>query len=104
MRDRVPPVGETGADRLVLDTWRDGRRGGTGARFDWGLLDRHPDRARMLLGGGLTPETAAEAAGLETWGLDVNSGVEEKPGIKSAAKLAVFFHRRRGPGRRGGPA
>jgi indole-3-glycerol phosphate synthase/phosphoribosylanthranilate isomerase len=100
VRDRVPGVRETGADRLVLDTWRDGRRGGTGERFDWSLVEGHPDRPSLLLGGGLTPALAASASRLATWGLDVNSGVEDAPGLKSAGKLAAFFEGRRAPGRR----
>jgi indole-3-glycerol phosphate synthase/phosphoribosylanthranilate isomerase len=100
VRDRVPAVRETAADRLVLDTWRDGRRGGTGERFDWSLVEGHPDRPHLLLGGGLTPALAASASRLDTWGLDVNSGVEDAPGIKSAEQLAAFFEGRRATGRR----
>ena len=99
IRDHIPRVADTGADRLVLDTWRGDRRGGTGERFDWALLDRYPDRAAVLLGGGLAPESAAAAAAQGTWGLDVNSGVEAAPGVKSAGKLAAFFGNRRAAGR-----
>lgn len=99
VRDRVPRVAETGADRLVLDTWRDGRRGGTGARFDWALLEGYPDRDRVFLGGGLTPEVAAAADTIGCAGLDVSSGVEDAPGVKSAQRLAAFFAARRGSGR-----
>ena len=96
VKDRVPAVAETGADRLVLDTWRGDKRGGTGERFDWSLLDGYADRSRVLLSGGLTAEVAAQAEALGCYGLDVNSGVEERPGIKSPARLAQFFAARRG--------
>jgi indole-3-glycerol phosphate synthase/phosphoribosylanthranilate isomerase len=99
VRDRVPAVEETGADKLVLDTWRDGTRGGTGTRFDWSLLDRYPDRDRVILSGGLVPEVVAAAEALGCYGLDVSSGVEERPGIKSPARLHEFFAARRGNGR-----
>jgi indole-3-glycerol phosphate synthase/phosphoribosylanthranilate isomerase len=101
IRDHIPTPVDTGADRLVLDTWREDRRGGTGARFDWALLEGYPQLDRVLLGGGLTPETAAAADALGTGGLDVNSGVEISPGVKSAARLREFLEARRGSGRRG---
>ncbi len=100
VRDRIPALGDTGADRMVLDTWRAGQRGGTGERFDWRLLAGNPDRDNILLGGGLTPAVAAEAGLVGAWGLDVNSGVETAPGIKSAERIHAFLAARRGPGRR----
>ena len=100
IRDAVPPVSETAADRLVLDTHRPGRRGGTGERFDWSLLDDHPQRDRMILGGGLTPQVAASADSLGAWALDVCSGLESAPGIKDHNELRRFFGALRGAGRR----
>jgi indole-3-glycerol phosphate synthase/phosphoribosylanthranilate isomerase len=99
VRDRVPPLAATGADRLLLDAWRRDRRGGTGERFDWALLDGHADRDRLILSGGLTPEQAAAADELDLFALDVNSGVEQAPGLKSPDLLAAFLAARRGQGR-----
>ena len=99
IKDRIPLLAETGADRIVLDTWRGDRRGGTGERFDWSLLANYPDRHRAVLSGGLTPAVAVAAEATGCWGLDVNSGVEERPGIKSAERLRDFFAARRGTGR-----
>lgn len=99
VRDRVPALAESGADRLVLDTWAEGARGGTGRTFDWDLLRSASDLDRSLLGGGLTPARAAAAESLGTWGLDVNSGVELAPGVKSPEAVRAFFAARRGTGR-----
>jgi indole-3-glycerol phosphate synthase/phosphoribosylanthranilate isomerase len=99
VKERIPSIAETGADRLLLDTWRGDRRGGTGERFDWSLLEGYPDRHRVLLSGGLSAGVAAAADALGCYGLDVNSGVEERPGIKSSARLAEFFAALRGEGR-----
>lgn len=96
VRDRVPRVAETGADRLVLDSHDDRQRGGTGKRFNWALLDGHPDLDRIVLGGGLAPESVAAAEALGAWALDVNSGVERGPGRKDPVRMAEFFDIRRG--------
>ena len=99
VRDVIPRVEDTGADRLLLDTWQPDRRGGTGVRFDWSVVQRHPQRDRLVLSGGLAPDVAGAAERLGVWGLDVNSGVEESPGVKSPRRLEAFFAARRGLGR-----
>jgi len=104
VRDEVPRVADTGADRLVLDTFAPGARGGTGRRFDWRLLRNHPDLDRMLLGGGLTADAVPAAEQVGCWGLDVNSGVERAPGQKDPIRLAAFLDARRGRGRSPGAA
>lgn len=99
VKQEVPRLAGTGADRLVLDAHAEGARGGTGRRFNWGLLRDHPDLDRILLGGGLTPEAVYAAEAVGAWGLDVNSGVERAPGEKDPVKVATFLERRRGHGR-----
>jgi indole-3-glycerol phosphate synthase/phosphoribosylanthranilate isomerase len=100
VRDEVPRVDQTGADRLVLDGHDDRMRGGTGRRFNWALLTGYPDLGRVLLSGGLTPEAVPSAEAIGTWGLDVNSGVERAPGRKDPVLVAAFLDARRGIGRR----
>jgi indole-3-glycerol phosphate synthase/phosphoribosylanthranilate isomerase len=99
-----PPIASTGADRLLLEAGVSGSgpRGGTGRTFDWGRLKYYGDASRCLVAGGLTPTNAAAADRLDVWGLDVSSGVEERPGVKSQAKLAAFLGARRGRGRDAG--
>jgi len=92
----VPAVDATGAERLLLDASVAGARGGTGSRFDWGLVSEHPQRDQMILAGGLRADNAAEADSLGMWALDVSSGVEAAPGLKSAALLTEFFGALRG--------
>jgi indole-3-glycerol phosphate synthase/phosphoribosylanthranilate isomerase len=100
VRDSIPAVGGFNEDRLLLDTWSADTRGGTGETFDWSLLDGRPDLDRIILSGGLTPSNAAAAEATGVGGLDVNSGVETKPGIKDAKLVAAFLAARRGVGRR----
>jgi indole-3-glycerol phosphate synthase/phosphoribosylanthranilate isomerase len=100
VQDEVPSVEETGADRLLLDAFTPGMRGGTGQRFDWSLLkDRRLDK--IILSGGLKPGNAPDADANQAFALDVNSGVEERPGIKSEKLLGQFFGELRGQGRSG---
>ncbi|HSE53747.1 MAG TPA: bifunctional indole-3-glycerol-phosphate synthase TrpC/phosphoribosylanthranilate isomerase TrpF [Gemmatimonadales bacterium] len=98
VQERIPARG--GADRLLLDGWTAGRLGGTGRTFDWSLLEQFPERAEVILAGGLRASNVAAAAALETWALDASSGVESAPGRKDPGLLRDFFtQRRRLPGR-----
>jgi indole-3-glycerol phosphate synthase/phosphoribosylanthranilate isomerase len=106
---RVPLRTGIGADRLLLDGtapgWdgRAARLGGWGIPFDWSALAGYPERAEVVLAGGLRAGNVAAAAALGTWALDVSSGVESAPGEKDPELLAAFFaERRRLPGRGGG--
>ncbi len=96
-----PPIAESGADRLLIEGDGPGPRGGSRRSFDWRVLAGYADAARCLVAGGLAPDNVGEADRLLVWGLDVSSGVEERPGVKSAARLAAFLATRRGQGRSG---
>lgn len=83
------------ADALLLDARPpEGSRiaGGHGQRFDWRILTEARPAMPWILAGGLTPETMGEA--IRTTGadfVDVASGVEEAPGVKSLARIAAFL-------------
>jgi phosphoribosylanthranilate isomerase len=67
------------------------RPGGHGAAFDWQLLRGRSFLRPWLLGGGLNADNVARA--IETSGaqaVDVSSGVETAPGVKSAEMIAAF--------------
>jgi indole-3-glycerol phosphate synthase/phosphoribosylanthranilate isomerase len=87
----VPPLEETGADRLVLDGYRQGRHGGTGTAFAWDRIPEGAIRDRIILAGGITPENAAAAARLGCWGLDVASATESAPGVKDPERMGRLF-------------
>ncbi|MGR3503599.1 phosphoribosylanthranilate isomerase [Pseudaestuariivita sp.] len=66
--------------------------GGNGVSFDWRLVAHRRWTHPWMLAGGLTPENAAEAVALTGAGqLDVSSGVEDAPGVKSAEKVRAFL-------------
>ncbi len=76
---------------LLLDAYVSGVPGGTGERFDWSLIPAHLPKP-VVLSGGLTPENVAEAVEqIRPWAVDVSSGVEARPGVKDATKVAAFI-------------
>jgi phosphoribosylanthranilate isomerase len=63
---------------------------GSGRVFDWRMAEGAPSGVRLLLAGGLTSHNVAYAIKLvRPWGVDVSSGVEEKPGKKRASACAL---------------
>jgi phosphoribosylanthranilate isomerase len=66
--------------------------GGNGIAFDWTLLAGRTWRLPWLLSGGLTPATVAGAvAATGAKGVDVSSGVEERPGVKNVQMIGDFI-------------
>lgn len=67
-------------------------RGGTGRCADWSRAALVSQARPLVLAGGLTAETVSDAiAQVRPWGIDVSSGVEDSPGVKSATRLVEFF-------------
>ncbi|MGF1532051.1 MAG: phosphoribosylanthranilate isomerase [Puniceicoccaceae bacterium] len=83
------------ADTILVDSYSKGRFGGNGKTGNWEgfrrLVAKYPDKT-FVLAGGLNGDNVLQA--LEVTGatiIDVNSGVEETPGLKSAEKLGALF-------------
>jgi phosphoribosylanthranilate isomerase len=85
-RETVLKTAETGADYLLLDQGS----GGTGAAFDWALLDGGALFGTLsvpcFLAGGITLYNAKAALALKPFGIDVSSGVETE-GVKDRDKM-----------------
>ncbi|MFH1419157.1 MAG: phosphoribosylanthranilate isomerase [Planctomycetota bacterium] len=106
--EKVHAFRDAGIGGILLDAFSAESRGGSGRRFDWdlvagvreaGALDDPPP---LILAGGLTPENVrAGIRRLRPWGVDVSSGVEDEPGIKSAEKIGRFVATVRSATRRG---
>ena len=80
-------VDDHGADVVLLDA----PVPGGGVPFDWTLVGDLTSRHRVLLAGGLRPETVAAAVTtVGPWGVDVASGVESAPGRKDHDALRRF--------------
>ena len=86
-------------DSMKLDGIRDylvdngsaGRHGGTGETFDWRLAEKLRSWGRIWLAGGLNPRNVGEAIRtVRPHAVDVSTGVEISPGIKSADLMRAF--------------
>jgi phosphoribosylanthranilate isomerase len=73
------------ARSLLLDTYAKDKVGGTGKTFDWQLAVKIKETGLpVILSGGLGPSNIEEAIRVvRPYAVDVNSGVEERPGKKS---------------------
>ncbi len=103
----VPISGETSATDLIasveeyaavcryvlLDTAVGGASGGTGQTFDWTIAQELAQSDRKLfVAGGLTPGNVRDVIDLiGPFGIDVSSGVEESPGVKSFEKITALM-------------
>ena len=79
----------------LLDAYVEGALpGGTGASFAWELVAQAKPHGPVILAGGLTPETVAEAIlRVRPYGVDVSTGVERAPGLKDHRKVRAFVAR-----------
>jgi phosphoribosylanthranilate isomerase len=78
----------------------EGPASGTGKTADWSAARALARRAELILAGGLSPENIAAAiAEVHPFGVDVSSGVESSPGIKSPERIARFVEAARAASR-----
>jgi phosphoribosylanthranilate isomerase len=77
---------------LLLDAIDADRRGGTGQKVDWASAASLAAGRRIILAGGLGPENIGDAIRqVRPFAVDVSSGVEATPGVKSGARMRAFF-------------
>lgn len=77
---------------VLLDAHDPIKRGGTGTPVDWSLAREIARRRFTILSGGLTSDNIVEAiAAVRPSAIDVSSGVEQRPGVKSREKLLALF-------------
>jgi phosphoribosylanthranilate isomerase len=73
---------------FLLDTFSSELAGGTGQIFDWKLAIKAKKYGNIILAGGLSPYNLLDALQtVEPYAVDVNSGVETRPGEKTAQKM-----------------
>jgi indole-3-glycerol phosphate synthase/phosphoribosylanthranilate isomerase len=74
----------------------DGKNAGSGETFNWqALAESEQDLTQCFLAGGLSinniEQAISQKTALDLFGLDLNSGVETSPGVKSREKLQQVF-------------
>ncbi|MGH8325111.1 MAG: phosphoribosylanthranilate isomerase, partial [Steroidobacteraceae bacterium] len=69
----------------------EGPASGAGVPCDWTAARNVARRTELVLAGGLNPgNVAAAIVDVEPFGVDVSSGVEARPGVKSPVEIANF--------------
>jgi phosphoribosylanthranilate isomerase len=89
-RDTMPH--DARVPELLVDAYHPIKLGGTGHTADPALAGWLARRVRLLLAGGLTPDNVRAAVEqIRPWGVDVSSGVEQRPGTKDPARVKAFI-------------
>ena len=81
-------------DYFLFDTKHE-KSGGTGNKFQWGILGKYCFKKPFFLSGGIGPEdTNIQAAVLnnQLFAIDINSRFEISPGIKDAVSVKNFIN------------
>lgn len=76
---------------ILLDTYHEGEKGGTGKVFNWELVKELSAQYRIILAGGLTPDNVMQAIKtVQPQVVDLNSGLETNL-IKDETKIKTLF-------------
>lgn len=78
---------------VLLDAFSNERHGGTGQTFGWNIaLMARGFRIPLMLSGGLNPSNIKDAISkVKPFAVDVNSGIEERPGKKDPLLMKAFM-------------
>ena len=76
---------------LLIDAASGDAPGGTGELADWPAAAALARQRRVVLAGGLTADNVGEAIAIvRPYAVDVSSGIEARPGEKSAVRMRAF--------------
>jgi phosphoribosylanthranilate isomerase len=77
---------------ILIDSAVKGFHGGTGKLSNWALAKEAKKMGPVILAGGLNDKNVSKAiSAVKPFAVDVTSGVEFRPGVKSTLKLKKFF-------------
>lgn len=80
------------ADAFLLETFKKDAYGGTGESFNWSFItDELLANTNIILSGGINLKNIDNALTVKPWCLDINSGVESKPGIKDTLLIDTMI-------------
>jgi phosphoribosylanthranilate isomerase len=100
--ERLPVIraGRAEPNPLPMRVLFEGPISGTGVPADWSAASQLSLRLELVLAGGLTPENVGAAiTQVNPFGVDVSTGVEQSPGLKSPEKIASFVRSARAAAR-----
>ena len=90
--DKVTALRKSGEPRILLDAKVEGIPGGTGKQIPESLLREKAGDIPLWIAGGVNPDNVTEICSkFQPELIDVSSGVETAPGIKSSEKLRALF-------------
>jgi phosphoribosylanthranilate isomerase len=81
-------------DYFLFDT-KSEKQGGSGRKFNWGMLQEYSLDKPFFLGGGIGPEDTGVIKTLGNkgfFGVDINSRFEITPGIKDPVRVSTFIN------------
>jgi phosphoribosylanthranilate isomerase len=80
---------------LLLDTYEEGLKGGTGKTFDWSLaVEAEKFEIPIILSGGLGPSNIETAIStVKPYAIDVNSTIEARPGKKNLGLMRELMEK-----------
>ncbi len=85
---------ESVADFFLFDT-KGKLYGGNAQPFDWTLLNQYNQAVPFFLSGGIQFENIIKLASLSSLNIhavDINSGVEDEPGLKNVSKISKIIN------------
>jgi phosphoribosylanthranilate isomerase len=83
----------TSCNYFLFDTLSE-KHGGSGAKFDWSVMDQYSFDKPFILSGGIGPSDESHILKLKhtsLYAIDINSRFEIEPGIKDAEKVKKFI-------------
>jgi phosphoribosylanthranilate isomerase len=87
---QVPDAGGW-PDPIMLDSWSQDQRGGTGQTWDWERARELLDTRKVFIAGGLEPGNVSKVVtAFKPYGVDVSSGVESGVRVKDPDKVRAF--------------
>lgn len=92
VRDGAIPDASGWPDPILLDSWSEDSRGGTGRSWNWEQAEALTVTRKVFVAGGLNPlNVGSVIRRLRPYGVDVSSGVETAPRVKDAALIGAFI-------------
>ena len=92
VRDGIVPDASAWPDPIMLDSWSEDQRGGTGRTWRWDAARELVRQRRVFIAGGLEPgNVGTVVSDFRPYGVDVSSGVESRLRVKDPEKIRLFI-------------